>query len=450
MQACPPVPPTPPGNTRHRWAEATSAAGLATSAAGLQRQLDLLERYCARKRLTVNGAKTKVMLLAGARTEAAALRMAQGGMVRYGGRILECVTSFAYLGIVFHSSLSLGHTAVAARVRTAQHAMRNCRARCAELGLERAPVLMQLYDSLVETKLSYGAAVWAPHLAALTAGRRPGHGNPSAAERLQATWVRILLGVRRGTPSATVLAEAGAVPLYVRWLLRAARLWNCCLAAPEGSVLRWMFMAGARLAAGQPAGTQVHRRPWAGQLRQALAAVGVEVSLERPAPIHIRGLRTAGLEHFMGQIQAEAAGRQHGRFWHYVEHVWGGQMPATYGRAAYLDEVRRLSHRQALAQVRLRSHWGAEEMMLLEGVRDRDRRVCPHCEGEVETAEHMALSCPLYSEERERWADLFGGEQHSLHSFLQQPQARLAAYVSAIKAARIGGGGGGHSSGEPP
>ena len=61
---------------------ADDTALLATSAAGLQRQLDLLERYCARKRLTVNSRKTKVMLLAGARTEAAALQLAQGGRVR--------------------------------------------------------------------------------------------------------------------------------------------------------------------------------------------------------------------------------------------------------------------------------------------------------------------------------------------------------------------------------
>jgi hypothetical protein len=158
-------------------------------------------------------------------------------------------------------------------------------------------------------------------LAALTAGRRLGLGKPSVAERLQATWIRLLLGVRGGTPSAMVLAEPGAVPLYVRWLLRVARLWNCCLAASEGSVLRRVFMADARLAGGQPDGVLVHRRPWAGQLWQALAAVGVEVSLEEQAPIHICALRTAGLEHFMGQIRAEAAERQHGRFWHYVEHV---------------------------------------------------------------------------------------------------------------------------------
>lgn len=414
---------------------ADDTALLATSAAGLQRQLALLERYCARKGLTVNSTKTKVMLLSGERTETAALATARRGGLQYAGSVLECVTSFTYLGIVFHSTHSFGHAAMAARVRTAQHAMRNCRARCAELGLEGARVQLLLYDSLVETKLSYGAAVWAPHLAAHTAEGRLWQ-RPCAAEKLQATWTRILLGVRGGTPSGPALAEAGAVPLYVRWLLRAARLWNSCLAEPEGSVLRLAMEASVQLAAEQPAGRRPHVLPWAGQLRRGLAAVGVEISMERPATINIRTLRKAGLAHFMGQIVAEAERRQHGRIWHYVTHVWGGEQPEAYGRAEYLDAVRSLAHRRALAQLRLRSHWGAEETMLLEGVSQRERRVCPQCPGEVESADHMALCCPLYSAEREQWADLFG-EPHTLHSFLQQPPVRLAAFVSAIRAVRV-------------
>ena len=63
----------------------------------------------------------------------------------------------------------------------------------------------------------------------------------------------------------------------------------------------------------------------------------------------------------------------------------------------------------------------------------REQGLCPHCGG-METAEHMALRCPHYAEQRVRWADLFG-EPDTLHSFFQQPPERLAAYVSAIRMA---------------
>ena len=88
---------------------------------------------------------------------------------------------------------------------------------------------------------------------------------------------------------------------------------------------------------------------------------------------------------------------------------------------------------------------GAQQRALLAAWGRRQRRsalrVCPHCEGEVDTAEHMALRCPHYAEQRVLWADLFA-VPHTLPSFLQQPAERLAAYVSAIRAARLGRGGG--------
>ena len=36
-------------------------------------------------------------------------------------------------------------------------------------------------------------------------------------------FLRLHLGVRKGTPTAAVLAEAGVPPLYVSWLVRMAR-----------------------------------------------------------------------------------------------------------------------------------------------------------------------------------------------------------------------------------
>ena len=62
-------------------AYADDLALLATSAGGLQRQLDLLQQYFSDRGLTVNLTKTKVMLLAGADSEAdAAGRVQRAGI----------------------------------------------------------------------------------------------------------------------------------------------------------------------------------------------------------------------------------------------------------------------------------------------------------------------------------------------------------------------------------
>jgi hypothetical protein len=85
---------------------------LATSAAGPQQQLDLLQRYCQRRGLTVNTAKTKLMLLSGKRRQGDTQRAAEAARLCFMGQRLEEVTSFTYLGIVFHSTQQLAATAL--------------------------------------------------------------------------------------------------------------------------------------------------------------------------------------------------------------------------------------------------------------------------------------------------------------------------------------------------
>ena len=90
---------------------------LATTAAGLQRQLRLLEAYCAEQGLTVNLGKTKVMLLSGEEQElleAKALARVQRAHLTYAGQRVEGTTDFKYLGVVFHSTRPLGESAAGA------------------------------------------------------------------------------------------------------------------------------------------------------------------------------------------------------------------------------------------------------------------------------------------------------------------------------------------------
>ena len=111
--------------------------------------------------------------------------------------------------------------------------------RCAELGLEAARLLLLLYHTLVDSTLSYCAAVWAPGLAltavwrAILGGRRV-----SDAERQHHHTLRRLLGLPQRAPTATILAEAGEVPLYITWLVSAP----AAAGAPHGDscgTARW-------------------------------------------------------------------------------------------------------------------------------------------------------------------------------------------------------------------
>ena len=67
---------------------------LATSAAGLQRQLGMLQQYCQQWGLTVITVKTKLLLLCGERTQQAAVRAAARAQISFGGASLAVVPSF--------------------------------------------------------------------------------------------------------------------------------------------------------------------------------------------------------------------------------------------------------------------------------------------------------------------------------------------------------------------
>ena len=301
---------------------ADDMALLATSAAGLQQQLRLLEQYSAERGLTVNLTKTEVMVLAGADSEEGALRTVRRAQLTYGGKRLEGTTQFKYLGVVFHCTQPLGESASACRAAVARFAAATFEGRCAELGLEAARLLLILYSQMVDSTLSYAAAVWAPALA-LAAAARPvvGSSGHSAAELQHSRALRRLLGLPTRTPVATVLAEAGEPPLYITWLVRAARFWSTVVAAPEGSLMRQVVDASLQMAAECHA-TPVAQLPWAAQLQRAMAAAGVAFDPQQWATLCPDAVREAALTRYLQRVAAAAAPEAgHARLHHYFASV---------------------------------------------------------------------------------------------------------------------------------
>jgi hypothetical protein len=132
---------------------------LSTSAAGLNAQLRSLQSYCDAKKLTVNTAKTQVMIM---RPGGGGGRPAKGENFFYAGQPLEVVTSIKYLGLAF-SQLSKAHgfaccaEELAKAGRRALFAMRR---RAWELGAGAVVHQSQLFDVFVKPVLSYGCEIW--------------------------------------------------------------------------------------------------------------------------------------------------------------------------------------------------------------------------------------------------------------------------------------------------
>ncbi|KAI3436385.1 hypothetical protein D9Q98_002439 [Chlorella vulgaris] len=313
--------------------------------------------------------------------------------------------------------------------------MHSCNARCAALGVEAAPLQLRLFSTMVDAVLSYGSEVWGMQLAAASAAGKTSSTAGSKAERLHLAHLRRLLGVRQGTPTAVVLAEAGERPLWQRWVLRAVKLWNLAVTAEQSSLL-WQAMTASVALAVAPGHRIPARQPWAQQLAAALAAIGVQLDLHQPQPVCKAAVQSACSAWQLKQLQDAATREGASKLQHYTQGVWGGTLDAASldTRAAYLTVVRERSRRAPLAQLLTGSHWGAEET----GRWDKtppEQRLCSHCGGGVETVHHIIFDCPLYASLRTRFSDLFCllPEPRTLHAFFQQPPARLATFAASLK-----------------
>ena len=103
---------------------------------GLQRQLDVLQEFCAAQGLKLNVQKTKTMV--------SGPRKSQTSPFSYAGANIEQVDIFKYLGITLHGTRGLS-TAIETLCQAAKRAMFGLLRRCQQL---------HIHDPIVKCKLS--------------------------------------------------------------------------------------------------------------------------------------------------------------------------------------------------------------------------------------------------------------------------------------------------------
>jgi hypothetical protein len=134
---------------------------LSLSPAGLQAQLAALQDYCDGKKLTVNTAKTQVMIMRPGGGSGNG-RLAAGEAWSYVGRPLEVVRTVKYLRLTFSQLSKQSGFAGCADVlaKAGRQAMFAMRRRAFELGACSVEQQCMLFDVFVKPVLSYGCEIW--------------------------------------------------------------------------------------------------------------------------------------------------------------------------------------------------------------------------------------------------------------------------------------------------
>ena len=384
---------------------ADDLALVSTTVAGLQAQLDLLQAYSKRWRLTVNVKKTKVVVYTTPRGKVSAPQLS------YMSAPIEVLDTFRYLGVDLHSTARFAVSS-ADRAASAQRAALALHNRCRDLRLHDPTLNMHLFDALVRPVILYGVETWGP-------GALRGQGM-EACEIVQRKSLRALLGLRAGTPSVAVLGEAGRFPVAHTAATLLCRFWNRLVEMPDTRLTKQAFLENVSMATRR---SGIATACWARQVDTFLHFMSpiVDGVAQRIDPDVV----TAVLQRCHFEEVNGLDGRKV-REWLQIRGPVGF---GAYEAAGYLQVVASRTTRIRLAQFRTGSHWLGVETGLWANL-PREQRRCKRCsDGGVDDAEHMIWGCPALIDQRLQHMELFRRGDATVEAFMQQDPASLGEFL---------------------
>ena len=186
------------------------------SANQLQEGLNLLSEYCQKWKLTVNAAKTKVMVFR------------KGGILpRNLGNQIEIVKSFKYLGIVFTAGGSFSETQNTLSGQ-AQKAIFKLNKYLYKFTFIPPKHKMELFDKLVTPIMNYGSEVW-------------GFIQGTSLERAHLQFCKQLLGVKKSIQNDFVYGELGRTTLITKRYLIIVKYWFKILTSPDNKYINLVY-----------------------------------------------------------------------------------------------------------------------------------------------------------------------------------------------------------------
>ena len=171
---------------------------------GLQKMLDSLATYTQTWKLSVNIDKTKILVFRNGGT------LHRNEQWFYGGKKLDIVNQFNYLGLLFNYNGKFFQT----QKHTAQQGRKAMFSLMSNLRKFKFNIQTQcaVFDTYVNSILSYGAEVWGFH-------------KGPDVEKVHTVFCKKLLGVKKNTPNDFIFCELGRLPLFLNRKLKVIKYW---------------------------------------------------------------------------------------------------------------------------------------------------------------------------------------------------------------------------------
>ena len=362
---------------------------IATSPKALQKAHDILATFCLDWNITVNMAKTKVVVFnPGARLVPFPWSLA--------GQVLDIAEQYTYLGLVFHGrkGIRLAPDKLTDAGRKALFAMTGI---CSHAAITDPSLRQFMFNALVLPAISYGAELWGGYFPAFNSAT---YFSKTPAEKVHSIFLRWLTGASRTTHKRVLPQIAGCLPLGAHWVTRTAGFWDRLVCMPPARLSQLAFRDNVAL---MMQGGQC----WAGRAVQQLLAVGVlsGVDIDHPVtPLHDHRLPAA--------VVREALASCNKRFWepyiidpHSLPTAVSVPDRTLYTFASWFLQMsldRPAMHSTSAQNWRTLSRFctGGHRLECVNAlwhIKPRSACVCPCCGTGLEDEMHFMLQCPVYA-----------------------------------------------------
>ena len=337
---------------------------------GLQLGISSLYEYCQKWGITVNVAKTKIVVFRKGG------KLSAKDVWHYGNMHIEIVPVFKYLGFNISSGGSFSST-IQDLTNSARRAMFGIKSIFSN-NPELVPSLqIRLFDTLVTPILNYGCEVW-------------GLAKADPIERLHLSFLKNILYVKQSTPNCFIYGELGVSPLYLQRQVRVIKLWLKLLNPSSSLFAREIYKELCIINIESP-----QTVTWVSLVKNLLYRIGLGTCWERQ--IFLDG--DTFINVFTQRINDIYLQTWHGEVMQTSNNRLFKHIKSNFGHEHYLA-LNNKAFRIAITKIRLSSH-----VFMIERARwkaiipELNERVCVYC-NMIESEYHCSIECPRFANER--------------------------------------------------
>ena len=356
----------------------------------LQKSLNILEEYCDRWKLTVNTAKTKILVFRKGG------RLSSNLQFTYKGNNIEIVSKFCYLGIVFTSGGSSFETQKTLSGQ-ALKAIFTLRKYLNSFTVLSPSHILDLFDKLITPILNYGSEVWGFHHA-------------KAIETTHMSFCKRMLGIKQSTQNDFVHGELGRIDYQSLRYINIVKFWLKIIHSEEQKYIKLtynMMLNGMEI--------NPNKQNWALMVKHLLSRLGFLEVWNAQGIGNIRNF----LSIFKLRVKDVYVQDWHSRLENSTRARFYINV-AKFQYQQYLDILKVEKYRNSLCKIRVSAHrlevetgrWTKPNKTPL------DDRICLIC-GVLEDEFHFIIECPLYNDLRNIYIKRYYWQRANMPKFIQ-------------------------------